>query len=56
MKEGTFTNTTTSSPLQVEFSSRDLRLLIVPLIIEQFLALTVGLADSLMWHRWERPP
>ena len=48
MKEGTFTNTTTSSPLQVEFSSRDLRLLIVPLIIEQFLALTVGLADSLM--------
>ena len=48
MKEGTFTNTTTSSPLQVEFSSRNLRLLIVPLIIEQFLALTVGLADSLM--------
>ncbi|MCI2057822.1 MAG: MATE family efflux transporter [Oscillibacter sp.] len=31
-----------------EFSNRQLRDLIVPLIIEQFLAITVGLADSMM--------
>lgn len=30
------------------FSNRDLRKLIVPLVIEQFLAITVGLADSIM--------
>lgn len=30
------------------FSSRDLRGLIVPLVIEQFLAISVGLADSVM--------
>lgn len=30
------------------FSKKDLRKLIVPLIIEQFLAVTVGLADSIM--------
>ena len=32
----------------VEFSKADLRRLIVPLVIEQVLAITVGLADSLM--------
>ena len=32
----------------MDFSSRDLRALIIPLMIEQFLAITVGLADSLM--------
>jgi len=35
-------------PIQVEFSGRDLRRLIVPLIIEQLLAITVGLLDSVM--------
>lgn len=34
--------------LAVEFSGQDLRRLIVPLVIEQLLAITVGLADSLM--------
>ena len=34
--------------LRVEFTPRDLRTLIVPLIIEQFLSITVGLADSIM--------
>ena len=32
----------------IEFSSRDLRRLIVPLVIEQLLAITVGLLDSVM--------
>ena len=35
-------------PIQVEFSNRDLRRLIVPLVIEQLLAITVGLCDSVM--------
>ena len=30
------------------FSSKDLRRLIIPLLIEQFLAIFVGLADSIM--------
>ena len=34
--------------LQISFSNRQLRKLILPLIIEQFLAITVGLADSIM--------
>lgn len=34
--------------LSVEFTKQDLRRLIVPLVIEQLLAITVGLADSLM--------
>ena len=34
--------------LTVEFNKQDLRRLIVPLVIEQLLAITVGLADSLM--------
>lgn len=34
--------------LQTDFSSRDLRALIIPLIIEQILSVTVGLADSIM--------
>ena len=33
---------------QYLFSNRDLRRLIVPLFIEQFLAIFVGLADSIM--------
>lgn len=33
---------------EIEFSNQDLRRLIVPLIIEQLLAITVGLCDSLM--------
>lgn len=36
---------------EVRFSNRDLRKLIVPLVIEQLLAITVGLADSLMVAR-----
>ena len=35
-------------PTQVDFSGRDLRRLIVPLVIEQLLAITVGLLDSVM--------
>ncbi len=34
--------------LTVEFSRQDLRKLIIPLVIEQLLAITVGLADSVM--------
>ena len=34
--------------INIEFSDRDLRRLIVPLVIEQLLAITVGLADSMM--------
>ncbi|MDE7262414.1 MAG: MATE family efflux transporter [Oscillospiraceae bacterium] len=34
--------------LQVDFSNQDLKRLIVPLVIEQLLAITVGLLDSLM--------
>ena len=34
--------------LTVEFSREDLRRLMIPLVIEQLLAITVGLADSLM--------
>lgn len=37
-----------SKELTVEFTRRDLRRLIVPLVIEQLLAITVGLMDSLM--------
>ena len=32
----------------IEFSNRDLRILIVPLVIEQLLAIAVGLCDSIM--------
>jgi Na+-driven multidrug efflux pump len=32
----------------VDFSPRDLRQLVIPLVIEQLLAITVGLSDSLM--------
>ena len=34
--------------IQIEFTNRDLRRLIVPLVIEQLLAITVGLLDSIM--------
>lgn len=34
--------------LEIEFSSRDLRKLIIPLVIEQLLAIAVGLCDSVM--------
>ena len=34
--------------IQVDFSNRDLRRLIIPLVIEQLLAITVGLLDSMM--------
>jgi len=34
--------------INIEFSDRDLRRLIVPLVIEQMLAITVGLFDSVM--------
>ena len=36
------------TPTSIDFSNRDLKRLIIPLIIEQLLAITVGLADSLM--------
>ena len=39
---------TQSNQLRVEFTKADLRRLIVPLVIEQLLAITVGLSDSLM--------
>ena len=32
----------------MEFTARDLRKLVVPLVVEQLLAITVGLSDSLM--------
>ncbi|MEY8388654.1 MATE family efflux transporter [Oscillospiraceae bacterium 38-13] len=35
-------------PIQIDFSGRDLRRLIIPLVIEQLLAITVGLLDSVM--------
>ena len=34
--------------LSVNFTRKDLRKLLIPLVIEQLLAITVGLADSLM--------
>ncbi len=34
--------------LQIKFSNEQLRKLIFPLVVEQFLAITVGLADSIM--------
>ena len=34
--------------LSVEFTARDLRKLVIPLVVEQLLAITVGLSDSLM--------
>lgn len=37
-----------TTKLTVNFSKEDLRKLIVPLVIEQLLAITVGLADSMM--------
>lgn len=37
-----------TKPIQVDFSGRDLRRLIIPLVIEQLLAITVGLLDSVM--------
>ena len=36
------------TPGAIKFSNRDLRRLIVPLVIEQLLAITVGLFDSVM--------
>ena len=39
------------SQTSIEFSNRDLKTLIVPLVVEQLLAITVGLADSLMVAR-----
>lgn len=44
------------------FTRRRLRALILPLIVEQFLAVTIGMADSVMvravsalcWHRGGR--
>ncbi len=35
-------------PIQIDFTNRDLRRLVVPLVIEQLLAITVGLLDSVM--------
>ena len=35
-------------PIQIDFTNRDLRRLIIPLVIEQLLAITVGLLDSVM--------
>ena len=40
--------TQVQAPISIDFSNRDLKRLIIPLIIEQLLAYTVGLADSLM--------
>ena len=37
-----------TKPIQIDFSNRDLRRLVVPLVIEQLLAITVGLLDSIM--------
>jgi len=37
-----------TKPIQVEFSGRDLRRLMIPLVIEQLLSITVGLLDSVM--------
>ncbi|WP_325213664.1 MATE family efflux transporter [Oscillibacter sp.] len=37
-----------SKSIQIDFTNRDLRRLIVPLVIEQLLAITVGLLDSVM--------
>ena len=37
-----------STQLTVEFTKQDLRKLIIPLVIEQLLAITVGLCDSVM--------
>lgn len=37
-----------SKPSSIDFSGRDLRRLIFPLVIEQLLAITVGLLDSVM--------
>ena len=37
--------------VSTKFSNLDLRKLIVPLVVEQLLAITVGLADSLMVAR-----
>ena len=34
--------------IHIEFTNQDLRRLIVPLVIEQLLAITVGLFDSVM--------
>ena len=34
--------------IQIDFSGRDLRRLMIPLVIEQLLAITVGLLDSIM--------
>ena len=34
--------------MSIDFTKRDLRNLIIPLVIEQLLAITVGLADSIM--------
>ena len=45
MKERSVMKTKT---LDIDFTPQQLRALIVPLVIEQFLAITVGLADSLM--------
>lgn len=39
------------SQTSIDFSNRDLRVLIIPLVIEQLLSITVGLADSMMVAR-----
>ena len=35
-------------PMEINFSKQDLRRLIIPLVIEQLLAITVGLLDSVL--------
>lgn len=39
------------SKISIDFSNRDLKALILPLVVEQLLAITVGLADSMMVAR-----
>ena len=37
------------------FSRKDLQQLIIPLIVEQFLSITIGMADTVMAFRWWTP-